>query len=286
MKSLIAKLFKAAILIPAFAFVLSLGIASAASAAEQGTLAAIKAAGKIRIAVFADKPPFGYLDERGKNVGFDLVIAKRVVKDLLGKEDAVEWVLLEPANRVEYLEANKVDIVFANFTVTKARAEKVDFALPYMKVALGIVSPDGKVIKSVADLKGKKLIVVKGTTAETYFAEKHPEVELLKFDEISEAFQALTDGRGAGLSNDNTFVFAWANKNKGYTVGVPSLGDLDTIAPAVRKGNKELLAWLNDEIKSLGKEKFIHKAFDQALAPFYGNSVNPEDLVIEGGVFK
>jgi polar amino acid transport system substrate-binding protein len=286
MKGLIAKLFKAGFLIPAFAFVLSLGIASTSYSAEQGSLAAIKAAGKIRIAVFADKPPFGYLDEKGKNVGFDLVIAKRVVKDLFGKEDAVEWVLLEPANRVEYLEANKVDIVFANFTVTKARAEKVDFALPYMKVALGVVSPNGKLIKNINDLKGKKLIVIKGTTAETYFAEKHPEVTLLKFDEISEAFQALTDGRGAGLSNDNTFLFAWANKNTGYTVGIASLGSLDTIAPAVRKGNKELLNWLNEELKNLGKEKFIHKAYDEALSPFYGNSVNPEDLVIEGGKFK
>jgi polar amino acid transport system substrate-binding protein len=277
--------FKATAILWAFVFLAGILTASAASAAES-TLASIKKNGKIRIAVFADKPPFGYLDESGKNTGFDLVIARRVVKDLFGNENAVEWVLLEPANRVEYLEANKVDIVFANFTVTKERAEKVDFALPYMKVALGVVSPNGSVIKDIADLKGKKLIVVKGTTAETFFTSNYPDVELLKFDEISEAFQALTDGRGAGLSNDNTFLFAWANQNTGYTVGVPSLGSLDTIAPAVRKGNKELLNWLNDELKNLGKEKFIHKAYDEALEPFYGNSVNPEDLVVEGGVVK
>jgi polar amino acid transport system substrate-binding protein len=260
--------------------------AGGAFAADQGTLEAIKAAGKVRIAVFGDKPPFGYLDESGKNVGFDLVIAKRVVKDLLGDENKVEWVLVEPANRVEYLEANKVDIVFANFTVTKDRAEKVDFALPYMKVAIGVVSPNANVISDVADLKGKKLIVIKGTTAETFFAENYPEVEQLKFDEISEAFQALGDGRGAGLTQDNTFVFAWANQNAGYTVGLPTLGSLDTIAPAVRKGNAELLSWLNDEIKRLGAENFIHAAYKEALEPVYGDSVNPDDLVVESGVVK
>jgi polar amino acid transport system substrate-binding protein len=286
MKRTAKKLFRAAMILSAAAFMFGLIAASAVFAAETGSLEAIKAAGKIRIAVFADKPPFGYLDESGKNVGFDLVIAKRVVKDLLGDENAVEWVLLEPSNRVEYLEANKVDIVFANFTVTKERAEKVDFALPYMKVALGIVSPEGSVIKDITDLKGKKLIVVKGTTAETFFAANYPDVELLKFDEISEAFQALTDGRGAGLSNDNTFLFAWANTNNGYTVGVPSLGSLDTIAPAVRKGNAELLEWLNGELKKLGGENFIHKAYKEALEPVYGDSVNPEDLVVEGGVVK
>jgi polar amino acid transport system substrate-binding protein len=282
MKSFSKKYFKTAIFL-SFLFLIAFA-ASAAFAA--GTIDSIKANGKIRIAVFGDKPPFGYLDESGKNAGFDVVIAKRVTKDLLGDENAVEWVLLEPANRVEYLEAGKVDIVFANFTVTKERAERVDFALPYMKVAIGVVSPNAKPIKNVADLKGKKLIVIKGTTAETFFAENYPEIELLKFDEISEAFQALTDGRGAGLSQDNTFLFAWANQNPGYTVGVPTLGSLDTIAPAVKKGNTELLNWLNDELKKLGSENFIHKAYKEALEPVYGNSVNPEDLVVEGGVVK
>ncbi|GHU50677.1 amino acid ABC transporter substrate-binding protein [Clostridia bacterium] len=253
---------------------------------ETGVIADIKARGKVRIAVFADKPPFGYLDEEGKNAGFDIVIAKRVVKDLLGDENAVEWVLLEPANRVDYLESDKVDIVFANFTVTKERAERVDFALPYMKLALGVVSKEDQPINDISDLQGKQLIVIKGTTAETYFTDEHPEVSLLKFDEISEAFQALADGRGAALSQDNTFLFAWANQNPGYTVGIRSLGNQDTIAPAVRKGNTELLDWLNEELVTLGNEQFIHKAFDEALAPVYGDSVNPEDLVVEGGVIE
>ncbi|MDR0654366.1 MAG: transporter substrate-binding domain-containing protein [Synergistaceae bacterium] len=283
MKRAMVKFFSTVILL---GIIVLAGAISVPGAAYARTLDEIKAAGKIRVAVFADKPPFGYLDEEGKNVGFDLVIAKRVVKDLFGDENAVEWVLLEPANRVEYLEADKVDVVFANFTVTKERAEKVDFALPYMKVAIGVVSPESAVIKDIAELKGKKLIVVKGTTAETFFASNYPDVELLKFDAISEAFQALTDGRGAGLSNDNTFVFAWANTNKGYAVGLPSLGSLDTIAPAVQKGNKELLGWLNEDIKKLGAENFIHKAYDEALAPYYGDTVDPNDLVIEGGVIK
>ena len=251
--------------------------------AQKGTIADIKARGKVRIAVFADKPPFGYLDETGANRGFDIVLAKRIVKDLLGDENAVEWVHVEAATRVEYLEADKVDIVFANFTVTEARAQKVDFALPYMKVALGVVSPDSAPISDVSQLKDKKLIVIKGTTAETYFSEQHPEIHLLKFDEISEAFQAFRAGRGAGLTQDNTFLFAWAATNPSYTVGISSLGNLDTIAPAVRKGNTELLNWLNDRLKALGKEKFVRKAYDEALAPVYGNSVNPDDLVVEGG---
>jgi polar amino acid transport system substrate-binding protein len=177
-------------------------------------------------------------------------------------------------------------MVFANFTVTKERAERVDFALPYMKVALGLVSKNGQVIRDIAELKGKKLIIVKGTTAEKYLAYNYPDVELLKFDDMSEALKALADGRGGAFSNDNTFLFAWAKKNPGYTVGIPSFGSIETIAPAVRKGDKELLRWLNEEIKKLGGEKFIHKAYKEALEPFYGSIIDPESVIVEGGVVK
>lgn len=261
--------------------------ASQASAtAKARTIDEIKKSGKIKIGVFSDKNPFGYVDENGKVQGYDVYFAKRIAKDLLGSEDAIDFVYVEAASRVEYLKSAKVDITLANFTVTDERKEQVDFALPYMKVALGIVSPQKAEITDVNQLKGKKLIVVKGTTAETYFSKNYPDVTLVKFDEYQEAYDALLDGRGDAFSTDNTEVLAWAKQNKGFVVGVESLGDIDTIAPAVQKGNTELLNWLNDEIKTLAKEKFFHKDFDETLKSVYGDSIDPENLVVEGGVVE
>ena len=259
--------------------------ASQASAtAKARTLDEIKKSGKIKIGVFSDKNPFGYVDENGKVQGYDVYFAKRIAKDLLGSEDAVDFVYVEAASRVEYLKSAKVDITLANFTVTDERKEQVDFALPYMKVALGIVSPQKAEITDVNQLKGKKLIVVKGTTAETYFSKNYPDVTLVKFDEYQEAYDALLDGRGDAFSTDNTEVLAWAKQNKGFEVGVESLGDIDTIAPAVQKGNTDLLNAINDEIKSLADEQFFHKDFEETLKPVYGDNINPDDLVVEGGV--
>ncbi|CUH97019.1 putative secreted protein [Propionispora sp. 2/2-37] len=246
----------------------------------------IKQRGTIRIGVFSDKPPFGFVDANGKNQGFDVFLAKRFAKDLLGDESKVEFVLVEAASRVEFLQANKVDIIMANFTVTDERKQKVDFANPYMKVALGVVSPSGEPITSVEQLKGKKLIVNKGTTAETYFTKNHPDIELLKYDQNTEAFEALKDKRGAALAHDNTLLFAWAKENAGYTVGISTLGSQDTIAPAVKKGNKELLDWINNELETLGKENYVHKAYEETLKPAYGETINPEDIVVEGGKLK
>ena len=176
-------------------------------------------------------------------------------------------------------------MILANFTVTDDRAEKVDFAFPYMKVALGVVSPDDALIKDVKDLEGKKLIVVKGTTAETYFTDNYPDIELVKFDEYQEAYDALLDGRGDAFSTDNTEVLAWAQQNEGFSVGIESLGDIDTIAPASTEGQhrpSERNSTMKSNLWQMNSSSI--KDFEETLKPVYGDNINPDDLVVEGGV--
>ena len=253
------------------------------SQSKARTVEEIKQSGKIVIGVFSDKKPFGYVDSNGDYQGYDVYFGNRIAKDL-GVE--VEYVPVEAASRVEYLVSNKVDIILANFTVTEERKEKVDFTLPYMKVALGVVSPDKALITDVEDLKFKTLIVCKGTTAETFFTENYPEVNLLKFDQYTEAYNALLDGRGDALSTDNTEVLAWAIENEGFSVGIESLGNIDTIAAAVQKGNQDLLDWLNNEIVELGKENFFHADYEETLAPVYGEAADADNIVVESGVVQ
>lgn len=258
----------------------STGDSSAASGSYR-TVDQIKESGEITIGVFSDKNPFGYVDNDGKFQGYDVYFAERIAKDL-GVE--LKLVPVEAASRVEFLETAKVDIILANFTVTDERKEKVDFALPYMKVALGVVSPDSAIITDAEQLNGKTLIVVKGTTAESYFTENYPDVKLQKYDEYNEAYSALQDGRGDAFSTDNTEVLAWSMNNPGFTVGVESLGSTDAIAPAVTKGNETLLNWINDEITALADEQFFHADYDATLASVYGDIVDKDSLVVEGGV--
>ncbi|VXA58301.1 Polar amino acid transport system substrate-binding protein [Acinetobacter proteolyticus] len=254
---------------------------SAESSTQVSSIEQIKKNGVVRIGVFSDKPPFGYLDAQGKNQGFDVEIAKHVAKDLLGDENKVQFVLTEAANRVEYLKANKVDIIFANFTVTPEREQVVDFAKPYLKVALGVVSPKDKPITDLAQLKDQTLLVNKGTTADSFFSKQHPEIKLQKYEQNTETFDALKDGRGAALAHDNLLVLAWAKENPNYTVGITNLGEQDLIAPAVQKGNKELLDWLNQDLEKLAKQGVIHQAYEKTLKPVYGDGIPAKDLIIE-----
>ena len=244
------------------------------------TLDEIKEDGTINIGVFSDKNPFGYVDENGEYQGYDVYFAKRIGEDL-GVE--VNYVSTEAANRVEYLETGKVDIILANFTVTEERAEKVDFALPYMNVALGVVSPDSRVIKDLSEMgEDDEMIVISGTTAETYLTQNNPEIKLQKYDTYANAKTALENGNAAAWANDNTEVIAFALQNEGYTVGISELGSQDTIAPAVSKGNESLLSWINDEIVSLADEEFFHADYEATLVDTYGTEFE-DSLVIEGG---
>lgn len=242
------------------------------------TVDEIKASGTINIGVFSDKSPFGYVDENGQYQGYDVYFANRIGQDLGVK---INYVSTEAANRIEYLQTGKVDIILANFTVTPERAREVDFASPYMNVALGVVSPDSAVITSLEDIGPEdQVIVISGTTAETYLEKNDPNIRLQKYDAYAEAKTAFENGNGVAWANDNTEVIAFAIENPGYTVGIPSLGSADTIAPAVTKGNGSLLNWLGDEIAALGKERFFHADYEATLLDTYGSDYE-DTLVVE-----
>lgn len=247
------------------------------------TVEQIQEDGTIRIGVFSDKAPFGSVDSSGQYAGYDIEYGKRIAKDL---DVEVEWVPVDAAARVEFLESNKVDVILANFTVTPERAEKVDFANPYMQVSLGVVSSDDDPITSEDQIKDKKLLIVRGTTAESFLEANYPDADIQKYEQYTEVTNALLDGRGDAWVTDNTEGLAWTKNNPGFTTGITSLGDPDTIAAAVKKGNVSLLDWLNNELTELAPENFFHAAYEKTLLPVYGDDVDPDELIVEGGVTK
>ena len=88
---------------------------SGKTTAKARTIEEIKKSGELRIAVFGDKKPFGYVDNDGSYQGYDIELGNQLAKDLGVK---VKYISVDAANRAEYLISNKVDITLANFTVT------------------------------------------------------------------------------------------------------------------------------------------------------------------------
>lgn len=252
---------------------------SASRWSNQNSVSQIKRRGYLRVAVFGDLPPYGWVNSSGKRVGYDVYLAHRMAKDLGVK---IRFIQVNANNRVDTLNSNKADIVLANFTVTPERKEVVDFAKPYMKVSVGVISPKKAPITSAAQLKGKKLIVTKGTTAENYFTQQKG-VNLLKFDSKTQQFNALKNGRGAALADDNSYLYAWVKQNPNYTVGIKSIGPRQYVSPAVKKGNRSLLKWANQEITKLNRQSFFVKDYNKELRPYFGKDIKPTDIILKQG---
>ena len=83
------------------------------AATSASYLEKIKARDKLIVGVFTDKPPFGFVNEAGRYVGFDTDIGRQFAKDLLGDENKVEFVAVEPASRIPFLQSDKVDLILA-----------------------------------------------------------------------------------------------------------------------------------------------------------------------------
>ena len=244
--------------------------------ANDSSVSAIKKRGTLRVAVFGDLPPYGWVDDNGNRVGYDVRLARQMAKDMGVK---VKFTQVNANNRVDTLNSNKADIVLANFTETPERKQVVDFAKPYMKVSVGVISPKSASITSAKQLKGKNLIVNKGTTAENYFTKKGG-VDLLKFDSKTQQFNAFKNKRAAALADDNSYLYAWVKKNPNYTVGIKNIGPNQFIAPAVKQGNKSLLNWTNKEITRLADKKFFTDDYNKELKPYFGKEVKPSDIVL------
>ncbi|PHH41862.1 transporter substrate-binding domain-containing protein [Pseudomonas putida] len=256
------------------------------STAPAGYLDKIKARDKLIVGVFTDKPPFGFVDEAGRYVGFDTDIGRRFAKDLLGDENKVEFVAVEPASRIPFLQSDKVDLILANMTVTPERKEAVEFTNPNLKVAVQALVPQGSSVKNLDDLATRTTIVTTGTTADIWLTKNHPDWKLLKFEKNSESLQALANGRGDAYAQDNLVLFSWAKQNPGYRVLEEKLGAEAPIAPAVKKGNVELRDWVNTELAKLGEEKYLLKLYDQYVRKELSFDTQPESVIVEGGKWQ
>jgi polar amino acid transport system substrate-binding protein len=144
----------------------------------------------VRVGIFVEAP-FVYTDSKGLYQGYDIYFARRIGKEILGKESSVIFVPVTMENWAETLNSGRADIVLPGFTVTPDASALADFALPYRK-------------------------------------------------------------SGEGLA-----------------------------APAVRKGNDGLILWLNDVISRRIEPDFFHKAYEATLRRITGNTLSPEDVLVE-----
>jgi polar amino acid transport system substrate-binding protein len=232
-------------------FVLNLLYLVSSGEGFAGTLQDVKERGKLIAGVKTDFPPFGFVDKKGVNKGFDIDIAKALSKGLFGKEEAIEFVAVTTGNRIAFLISGKIDMIAATLSITEERKRKVDFSNPYfISGQLIMVQGDSKITK-YQDLAGKKVATIRGSVGDIAVHELVPTAERIKFERNFEALQALKKRRVEAFVQDNILLFDLLQKNPGLRIA-----GLEPFRPApyglgVRKGDKEWLDFINSTLAKM-----------------------------------
>lgn len=214
------------------------------------TLSAITERDQIIIGVKTDTPPFGYLDANGKNVGFDIDLAKLIAKRLLGDENKVVFVPVTPVNRIMKLTSGEVDMIIATMTVTPQRQLILDFSMPYHTAGQALMVPRTSSITSLMELNDKKAIVVFGSTVEKSLQSNVPGISVIGYKTYPEAVQALKQGKADAMISDDTILMGFAMKDP--SLKIPSKRySKEPYAVAFRKEaeSERLMDAVNIELK-------------------------------------
>ncbi|MDQ7032638.1 MAG: basic amino acid ABC transporter substrate-binding protein [Desulfonauticus sp.] len=218
--------------------------------------AQIAAARTIVFAVDATWPPMEFIDANKHIVGYSIDYMKAA-----GKEAGFTPVFKNTAwdGIFAGLAGGEYDAICSSVSITEKRKKAMDFSIPYFKVRQALVVPISSNVKSLEDLKGKKVGAQIGTTG--YFAIKKVKGIIPKsYDEIGLAMQDLINGRLAGVVCDDPVAANYALREKNFAsklkiAAIIEAGD-EYYGIAVKKGNKEILDLINKGIKAV-KEKGI-----------------------------
>lgn len=179
----------------------------------------------VRIGIKFDQPGLGF-QEGNEYTGFDVDVAKYVANELGYSEDQIEWVSAPSANRETLLENNQVDMIFATYSITDERKERVAFAGPYFHAGQDLlVREDETEITGPDSLEGKNLCSVTGSTSASKLLDLYPDINLVEQGGYADCLGLLETGGIDAVTTDDIILAGLAateaNKGKFKVVGNP-----------------------------------------------------------------
>lgn len=249
--------------------------------------AAVKDKGKLVAGVKCDYPPFGYTDETGAIVGYEIDLVRHMAWYAFGDTNAVNLQCVVAANRISFLTTNKIDMTIATMTYTPERAKTIAFSDPYFAAAGRMLVAKDSTIKEAKDLTGKSVATIKGSVYATYFQSCVPQATVLTFDGTADALAALNQGRAQAFMQDDTLLVDLAKKN----TGLKMVGSGVAAGPwgiGIRLDDTSFLAWVNAALAQAQKEDFNWKNFqkwipDKETQQRFGKAVPRQNQSLQYG---
>lgn len=230
-------------------------LATATPKAQADELATVKHRGTLIVGVKADYPPFGFRAPNGQIEGIEPSLAADVAKSLGVK---LELVPVTAANRMQFLQQGKIDLMIATMNITPERERIVQIVRPaYYASGYNVMLPKSMHVTAWNQLKGKPICGIQGAYYNKQSAEKYG-VRVVAFTGTAEALTALKQGRCLGFLYDNTSISADLLRPEWSSYDMP----LETQDPqpwgvAVRKGETQWAAYMSDMVKKWAKDGTI-----------------------------
>lgn len=239
--------------------------------AADSTMGKIAAAKKLVVGVKFDQPGFGLKDPAtGKVDGFDVAIAREIGKALGLEENQIEFVESISANRIPFLQEDKVDLVVATMTINAERKTQIEFSRPYYLAGQSIlVKKDNTTIKSVDDLNGKTVCSVQGSTSEKNVQAKAPQAQLQSLTTYAACVSGMKDGRYEAVSTDDIILAGFAAADSSLKL----VGGQFTQEPygiGIKKGKTDMTAFVDALLAKWYADGTWDKIYDKYLGKVEG----------------
>ncbi|MFC9855277.1 glutamate ABC transporter substrate-binding protein [Streptomyces prasinus] len=235
---------------------------------------------KIKIGIKYDQPGLGLKTPDGSFSGFDVDVATYVAKELGYEPDQIEWVETKSADRENALARGDVKFIAATYSINDERAQKVDFAGPYLLAHQDLLVKSDSDITEATDLNGKKLCSVTGSTsAQNVKKDFAPKAQLKQVGTYSECVAALQSGAVDALTTDDSILAGYASqdqyKGKFKLAGLKLSNENYGIG--VKKGDTETVNKINDALEKMVSDKAWDKAVETNFGPAeYNNEPAPK----------
>src|SRR3954452_8027197 len=222
--------------------------ASASAAAKLPPLPAnIKARKRFIVGVKCDAPPFGYINVKGQNAGFDVEVAHWFARFAFGRENRVSFICAPTPAREPLLTTDRADLVISTFTYTADRDTRIDFSRAYYKATGRLLVKTGGPIKKLSDLSGKRVATTSGSIYDRWMKNCFKDTQVITADTFTNALLAFQQGRADAVMYDDAVLLpvAAADRNSKLTA------DSFLQAPfgiGIKQGNTALKAWVDSRL--------------------------------------
>jgi polar amino acid transport system substrate-binding protein len=244
---------------------------------------AVKARKRWIIGVKCDTPPFGFIDIRGKNAGFDVEIAQWFARYAFGNKSRVTYVCAPTAAREPLLTTNRVDIVISTFTYTSDRDTRIDFSRAYFRASGRLLVPNDSSIRTLNDIRGKRIATTDGSVYHRWITRCFAGTSVVTTGGVTESLLRLQQGRADAVMWDDGALapVAASDRNTKLTSDVFLEGPYGI---GIKQGDTAMKRWVDSRLEVMKKKDIFmtllrNNFAGRFVAPFSKNILRPKNNV-------